>query len=75
MLQWYSNPSLQASSPTSPPPKYRSLNSIYEQLDQMEAHFVDLDHESNIQEEEIPILSDDTNLSAKDALSESDSLK
>ena len=73
------NPSFQASSltspPTSPPPKYRSLNNIYEQLDQMEAHFVDLDHEAYIQEEDIPILSDDTNLSAKDALSGSDSIK
>ena len=42
--------------------KYRSLNSVYEQLDQMEAHFVDLDHEAYIQDEDIPILSDDTNL-------------
>ena len=36
----------------------------------MEAHFVDLDHE-----EDIPILSDDTNLSAKYALSGLDSIK
>ena len=41
----YSNSSPKASSSTSPPPKYRSLNSIYAQLDQMEAQVVDLDYE------------------------------
>ena len=69
------NSSSQASSLTSPPPMYRSLNSYYEQVDQMEAHFVDLDHEANIQEEDLPILRDDTNLSTKDALLGLDSIK
>ena len=41
----------------------------------MEAHFVDLDHEANIQEEDLPILRDDTNLSTKDALLGLDSIK
>ena len=41
----------------------------------MEAHFVDLGHEAYIQEEDILVLSDDTNLSTKDALSKSDSIK
>ena len=36
---------------------------------------MDFDHEAYIQEEDIPTLSDDTNLSAKDALSGSDSIK
>ena len=42
----------------------------------MEAHFVDLDHEANIREEEVPIISHDrSNLSAKDALFGPDSSK
>ena len=41
----------------------------------MEAHFVDLDHEDYIQQEDNPILSDDANLSAKYALLEVDSIK
>ena len=36
---------------------------------------MDLDHEAYIQEEDLPILRDDTNLSAKDALFELDSIK
>ena len=41
----------------------------------MEAHFVDLDHEACILQEGIPILTDDTNLLAKDTLLVSDSIK
>ena len=37
----------------------------------MEAHFVDLDHDAYIQQKDIPILRDDTNIS----LSAADSIK
>ena len=61
-------------SPT-PPPKFRSLDSIYEELDQMEAHFVDINHGEILEWDDNVISIDDIVLSAKEALAGPESEK
>ena len=61
-------------SPT-PPPKFRSLDSIYEELDQMEAHFVDINHGEILERDDNVISTDDIVLSAKEALAGPESEK